>query len=89
MRYIFESRILLLLAYDACLIWSGGGDSGEGGDDGREATDLEFVRQAAAQVQAPVLIGCLLLLLTLDDWEFIGEPALTHREDIQPKRIEI
>ena len=50
---------------------------------------LEFVRQAAAQVQAPVLIGCLLLLLTLDDWEFIGEPALTHREDIQPKRIEI
>ena len=49
-RYIFESRILLLLAYDACLIWSEGGDSGEGGDDGREATDLEFVRQAAAQV---------------------------------------
>ena len=51
---------------------------------------LEFVLQAAVQVQAPALtVGCLLLLLTLDDWEFIGEPALTHREDIQPKRIEI
>ena len=53
MRYIFESRILLLLAYNACLIWSGGGDSGEGGDDGRVAA-VPRVRAAGGGASAGV-----------------------------------
>ena len=43
----------MLLAYDACLIWSGGGDSGEGGNDGREAA-VPRVRAAGGGASAGV-----------------------------------
>jgi len=83
-RYIFESRILLLLAYDACLIWSGGGDSGEGGDDGREAA-VPRVRAAGGGASAgtgPHRLSAVASQIG-QDW------TSTHREDIWPERTEI